>query len=309
MSRNDWERGEFTLPSADFARFRKAMQEADDRVKRAAFDRTQEFWKGLTRKQQTDPVAYSEALKKWDGERQVRRSDNRYNLGANNRHNFYEESEDLAYERLRGVVDTPHIYNPETKRYESAGPAKPRRVLAADMDYPTNRTTSFGQAGASYVFDREKRTVVYESGEGNRQVEDARSSTLGEAFFEELDKTRWTHGTGGAIIGNDEYNRETDYAGGGANYHSGAYGYLGIQEAPQQVRPFINAKGQRIGVDLKWGKYGNWVGKAVEVDLRGKPIKKTPQKRANGGQGRVQKGVPSGGQFAASQRGESGVRL
>ncbi len=46
-------------------------------------------------------------------------------------------------------------------------------------------------------------------------------------FFAALSKVRRTRGTGGVITGNDEANRESDHAGGGANYITDGFGPLG----------------------------------------------------------------------------------
>src|SRR5690606_40658386 len=40
----------------------------------------------------------------------------------------------------------------------------------------------------------------------------------GKAFENALRKVMWVRGTGGKLVGNDEYNRDSRYEGGGANY-------------------------------------------------------------------------------------------
>lgn len=62
MSRFEWERGEFTLPSAELARVRQAVQAADADHKKRVFVKTQEFWKSLSRKEKTDSQAYLAAV-------------------------------------------------------------------------------------------------------------------------------------------------------------------------------------------------------------------------------------------------------
>jgi len=43
-------------------------------------------------------------------------------------------------------------------------------------------------------------------------------------FFAALDEVRWTRGSGGVIISNNEANRESDCAGGGANFINSGLG-------------------------------------------------------------------------------------
>lgn len=228
MSRNEWEHGTIKLPAAEFAKVRRAVQAADQQHRQAMFDAAQRFWKSLSRKEQTDRVACRAAA-----------------------HQF-------CYDPANPVPEgTPTVLSRGLRG------DKPTRVLRSDMNFPTNRTVRFDAGDeATVYFDRERRTVTWDVPSNNHAVESARQSPVGQALFAALDRVRWTHGTGGVIVGNDEYNQDANDVGGGGNYCTGAYGYVGIAEQPTHVGPFTNGKGQHVEVEVKMGRYG-WVGKAV----------------------------------------------
>ena len=54
MSRNEWESGTVKLPTGEFPKVRKAMEDADRKAKTAHFERAQAFWKGLPAKAKRD---------------------------------------------------------------------------------------------------------------------------------------------------------------------------------------------------------------------------------------------------------------
>jgi len=47
---------------------------------------------------------------------------------------------------------------------------------------------------------------------------------MGNAFFRALGQVVWTRGTGGEIVGNDEYNRESKASGDGGNFTKQTFG-------------------------------------------------------------------------------------
>jgi len=83
-----------------------------------------------------------------------------------------------------------------------------------------NTATTFHDTNCSVHFDNERRVAVWNVPENNRACEDARAGNIGKAFRASLAKVKWTRGSGGTIVGNDEYNRDAgrDYEGGGGSY-------------------------------------------------------------------------------------------
>lgn len=268
MSHDEWESGTIVLPATEFASFRQAIQAADDAHKRRVFDYTQRFWKGLTRRQQTDLAAHKDAIRTWadarekaDRERPLRRWPTAEQIRADEEdQRAFADAYEMLFDRL--------WYG------ETAG--KPSRVLQSEMKYPTNRTTKYTAGDANVTFDPERRTVSWNA-HGNHAVERARLTWLARVFFDQVSRVRWKAGTGGVIAGNNESNMHASSSpGAGANYVTAAYGYLGVEQAPNHVKPFTNAKGERIGAQVKRTRDGRLVGTPVKLDRWGQPIRTAP---------------------------------
>lgn len=129
---------------------------------------------------------------------------------------------------------------------------EPRRLTRADFEWPTARSTSFREAELALTFNPALRTVTYEVSENNHAREYAAETSLGKTFERLIRLVRWTRGTGGVILGNDEYSAEGGYysQGGGGSYVVAAYGPKGAQEAPTHVDSFLNSQGKRVYVDF-----------------------------------------------------------
>lgn len=295
MSCYEWERGEIKLPTAEFARVRQAVEKADRAAKEASFALTQDFWKGLTRKQQTDPEAYRLALLAW--ERQHLQGGRPYVGFGSPAEREHREAEADAHAQARDLLSRRIRVDYENGK--PTGHGSPKRVLQADVDYPTNRTTTFACDGdATIEFDRATSTVTWGVSENNHAVESAHARPLAQVLFGELAKVRWTRGTGGVLSGNDEYNAGSRDPGGGANYVTCGFGPVGAADwdAWMKTSDYRDSTGTLVRRDSFPGKKG-WE-RQVRATYGGR-----------GGQGRVPRGVRAGGQFAGTYRGESGVRL
>lgn len=226
MTHNDWEEGTIVLPTAHFARVKRAVQDADTAHKEKVFELTQVFWGSLTRKEMSDPAAYRAAVNRFVASRYAdpRRSPFGSKQATETNNVLQDASaEMLDYVRLR----------------------EPSRVIRTDMAFPTNRTTVFTAPALDVSFDKKTSSLLWSVDENNRAVENARSHPLGIAVFEALDDLRWTRGTGGYFTGNDEHHSDPDH-GGGENYVSLAFGPVGAEHHPDACRPFTDSRGRRF---------------------------------------------------------------
>lgn len=295
MSRNEWEHGTLKLPTAEFARVRQAVETAERARKERVFTQTQAFWKGLTRKQQTDAGEYRKAAMAFthrlytDGEVQA-------TGGWYGRPGRPAPNADIAF-AVQSQLECACWRTPDGTTREQHSP---RRVLQADMDYPTNRTTTFHDGGASLVFDRASSTVEWDVPENNHAVEHARATAMGRAFFGALETVQWTRGTGGWFTGNDEYNQEGREYGGGATYVTTGFGPAAAADvnAQQATQPYRDSTGKLVRVEDFPGR------KAFE-----RAIRQASRGGGRGTQGRQPRGVPVGGQFTTSSRWETGTVL
>lgn len=205
MSCNEWTHGQVILPAAEVSKFWSTLVDAVNAESQRKYDAAQAFWKSLTRKQQTDADEYIKAL-----------------------HNRNVDTYDL---------NLPYPYR--------AREEKPRRAKKTDYQWPTKTTSVLHDSDLSISLDRQTRTVTYNVGENNHAREHAEQSALGRAWERAIREVRWTHGTGGVLLGNDEYNIDggSEYAGGGGSYVVAAYGYIGAKEQPGHVSEFQTTKG------------------------------------------------------------------
>lgn len=190
MSCYEWESGEIILPRAEYAKFKKRIRDAHNKEQQ---------------------LAYEEALKTWGAMRFAR--------------NFRGSWDDLWISAVSDLDDDTRdkicwsLYRGNPRNGE---PAKPR---IKDFPKANVRTKGFDASSEAMIsFEDKIRTVRWSVSENNHACEHARRSVLARVFFEALHAVNWTRGSGGKIVGNDEYNRDSDYEGGGANYVKGEWG-------------------------------------------------------------------------------------
>lgn len=102
--------------------------------------------------------------------------------------------------------------------------------LPKKKDFPkaTLKTEHYGY----FTFNHASKSISYNVEENNRAVESANADPFVQRIFQLLNRMTWTRNSGGTIVGNDEYNRDSDYEGGGSNYIVHRFG-------PMRERTFL----------------------------------------------------------------------
>jgi len=214
MSCYEWERGTFKLSVTEYAKFKKSFMNGMKTKYEKAYE---------------DAVAiHADILKQAKGKRNV----DWYGLFNANRyvrithHGYFStitekdrDSFEIAFRSMfRKTSGSCDIS-------KNCRPLKPRKGDFSIKTKQKNPSFSFEEANIS--FDDKAHTIHWNVDENNHACETAHEHEVGKMFFQLLGKVNWTRGTGGEIIGNDEYNQDCDYAGGGGNLTKASYGPIG----------------------------------------------------------------------------------
>lgn len=190
MSCYEWEAGTIKLPTAEVVKVRDAVKNAHAARAAQLYQQTQTFWKGLTAAQKRDREKYDGAVR-----------------------TFVERFSDAAdHKDMSGLLSR---WNQPISRVTQTDV---KRVLGT----ATGANFRLDLDGAWIEF--KGREVHWRVGENNRACERARDHPMAKALFAALSRVKWTRGSGGQIVGNNEYNRDDRSAGGGGNYVVSEYG-------------------------------------------------------------------------------------
>lgn len=281
MGHWETEHGDIVLPSAEFAAVRQAVQKAAHEHQEKVFDETQVFWEGLTRKEQTDPDAYRAARTRHVAERKR-----------------LTESALQSWGRRSVTPHAEEIIDDVDWRLTLPRGAKPARVLKSDLPFPTNRTTEFAAGEGSVTFNKESNTVHWDTGQYRDVISKARNSVAGAALFSRIKDVKWTRGTGGVLMGNDEYAED---AGQGERCYT-AYGPIGAAQEPSSCEEYTDSKGNRVGRnELRKLQQELW-------DAQRKMMNRMATATAGAGRGKTT-AASTAGSFASRGYRESNVRL
>jgi len=206
MSCYEWERGDIVIPASEWSAFRKALIKA---------------WNDDKEKDLADALAVLPKIKE---AAKGKRSEEKYKAEKNTLGTFCwvqvkngwvdgKEKDTYRYHRLHGLLFSRKEGDPHGARTELVTPKKKDMGLL-----PLTGDAVLQLHGASISLSNASRTVTWEVGENNHACEYARSQPLAKLLFEMLHDITWTRGSGGKIVGNDEYNRDSSYEGGGANF-------------------------------------------------------------------------------------------
>jgi hypothetical protein len=208
MSCYEWERGEIVLPRGEWSSFRKSLiKDHNDRLM-ADFNRAVDIHAKIT-----------EACKGLRGKAR-------------------EEKQKQALQQLTGFNAAVHSWGNEKYEvylrmeallfpYDQETRSRSKLVLPKKKDLgllPLTGDCTISLADASIFIRNESYTIKWVVPENNHACEHARKHPTAKKLFVLLHQVKWTRGTGGTIVGNDEYNRDSAYEGGGANFVKDRFG-------------------------------------------------------------------------------------
>ncbi len=197
MSCYEWERGVIKLNTKEYSRVKKAFIDAIRMDQEKKLQRAVEL--------------YNCILAKVKGKRGVDIHSAYYSVRS--------ENDDLDEESV--FYETCLNHNNRCKR-----PLKPKKK---DFIFKVERKNpSVDLMEASISFNDSNRTIGWNVEENNHSKERAHNKPLAKALFKLLADVKWTRGTGGTIVGNDEYNQDNSDYGGGGNYVTMRFGPVGM---------------------------------------------------------------------------------
>lgn len=215
MSRHEWERGEIKMSVKEFSSVRRDLIAFHNERQVRLFERAKSVYTALklagkgTRNFDWNS-AFSGVMVSGQG----------YRMEASDV-DGYDEIYNAIFpnEQVEKLVAGQILKGWE----RSEKPKAPKKNSFTPLKQNADRII-FGEAAIG--FDKKARAIYWSTGENNHAVERAREHAMGREFFKRLGRVVWTRGTGGELIGNDEYNEDAgrDYAGAGGSYVTARYG-------------------------------------------------------------------------------------
>jgi hypothetical protein len=218
MSCYEWERGDVRLSTKEYARVKKTF------IAIIKEDQTQNL--NLANK------LYNKIVAEAKGKRGVDYS----NLYHNCR---FEKS--VSYSTWGTVTKSKDLDPADTfwttcvnHENSSKRPLKPKKKdFLSKID---RKNLNFEHDDFSIQFIDRIKTISWIVEENNHAKDRAHEHPVAKKLFNLLNGVKWTRGTGGTIVGNDEYNQDSDFVGGGGNYITMSFGPIGEQSRKDFVR-------------------------------------------------------------------------
>lgn len=240
MSCNEWEAGTIKLPANEFPKLLKSVRAAAKAHNVAVFEATQQFWKALPANAKRDRCLYglwAEMLcygghgEHWpNGQGGTRRTLSRP-AGWHPRglaHADHDTERGIANDVHSLLCHAWHDRDGQGRGWVQRDRA--RRIIRRDYPVVNGATLTFTVGEPRIWFDRAQRTVTWDVPENNHACDGCRNHPVARSLFTALERVRWTRGSGGDIVGNNEYSAEDRSVGGGGNYLVSRYG-------PDRQRP------------------------------------------------------------------------
>ena len=201
MSCYEWERGEIKLPTNQVKIVREAVRQEVDAYRQKLYDLAQKFWRELPASYKRDPDKFKGACERFiDG-----------NLPGDSWRPV--DPKLPAWQPLKG--DEEILWGMRTVLGNTPRRAKWEHVdNAIGKPSGANWTVHFGDASIEF----KGRNVIWYVSENNHACDRAHAHPFAIRLFNMLSKVQWTRGSGGDIVGNNEYARDAEGVGGGGNY-------------------------------------------------------------------------------------------
>lgn len=194
MSCYEWESGTLALPTSEVAAMRKALNVAHTNQMKSVKALLDRLWPELKK------------------------------LPADKRRRLDPYSPPLRH--LNAAADDEAWWDLHSLFHASGGRKPTAEHWKKSLAYPSTNRTSDWRCGEASV-SLEGRHLTWDVPENNHAVDHAHDSWLGRALFAQLDRVKWTRGSGGYFVGNNEYNADDCSPGGGGNYLTSTYGPAG----------------------------------------------------------------------------------
>lgn len=237
-----WEQGTIIIPSSQWAKFKAKVREGYNKSKLDDFAKAGQLQAILLKLHAThkgkNPDPYGEY---WETLTEL----------------AWKALEQPVYDVMWGKRTSTRIgdeqcWEIETALFRNGNDRPPLKPLKKDFPLADSSTKSLSQGEAYVGFDDKTRGAVWQVSENNHAIESARSTALARAFIGALGEIEWTRGSGGKIIGNNEYNRDSEYEGGGGNTVNDEYGPEVVKrrkemEAAAKLSSYGPYSGIRVG--------------------------------------------------------------